>query len=142
MTKLEDVIAFIQDRAEEPDLKQIRNVVTRVLYGRHKQVSKVVTVKVSPEAQQIAEALATSIRANYKFIKAKPIDIQQWAVDIDMINRIDKYPFNVIAGVAVWSQQDDFWKQNVRSGKALRRHFEKMLVKIQSSNKHKATVEI
>ena len=31
-----------------------------------------------------------------------------------------------------YSQQYDFWKQNIRSGRALRRHFDKIYVKTKS----------
>lgn len=96
--------------------------------------NKEVFISYSENARKVERALLQSIKANYPNMKKN--DPQgKWAVEIDKINRIDGYEWPEIIRVAAWSQRDDFWKQNIRSGASLRKQFESLLAKSQSSTK-------
>lgn len=88
----------------------------------------------TPEALLVAERLAVCIVDNYSFMahKISPKDHARWAEDIEKLHRIDGYDYKLITAVADWSQQDNFWKQNIRSGATLRKQFTKLLVRIKS----------
>lgn len=98
--------------------------------------SKETVIDTTPaEAGRLAEILHTLILVNYPFVKLNEKQLRQWAKDIDKIHRIDGYDWQVIEGVIRWSQDDDFWKQNIRSGAKLRKQFETLLVRVKSTPK-------
>jgi len=49
--------------------------------------------------------------------------LQRWAADIERINRIDGYPWELISRVLAYSQSDVFWQRNILSGAKLRKQF-------------------
>ena len=60
---------------------------------------------------------------------------------MDKINRIDGFDYATIEYIIRWCQQDDFWKQNIRSGNTLRRQFVALMIRAKSdydkSNRNK-----
>jgi hypothetical protein len=117
------------------DLKDIRTIRLSIHnFEKENKQSKQVAVtegqeelvKFSPEAMDIAKRLLVHIEANVKPVKDPNLD--DWAEDIDKIHRIDKQPFELINAAMEWSQSNGFWKRNIRSGAALRKHFEKLVV--------------
>lgn len=54
-------------------------------------------------------------------------DLQNWASDIEKLNRIDGYSWDLIGDMLRFSQSDNFWQGNILSGNALRRSFEKLM---------------
>lgn len=86
-------------------------------------------------AGHLAQVLHTLMSVNYHFLKVDEKQLRQWAKDIDKLNRIDGYDWETIEAVIRWSQEDDFWKQNIRSGAKLRKQFETLLVRIKSTPK-------
>lgn len=87
-------------------------------------------VVISEWSLKQSSILAQYVKANFSL--AKTIDTDKWAADIEKIHRIDGYPKDMIEYLLIWSQQDDFWKQQIRSGGSLRRHLEKLYVKAKS----------
>lgn len=87
----------------------------------------------SQEVEFIAQELYRHVIANYPHLEAR-CKWRDWCDDIDKLNRIDGYDFQTIMAVMKWSQQDDFWKQNILSGKKLRKQFShNLLPKIKGS---------
>lgn len=86
-------------------------------------------VKIEGEPLIIAERMAVEVTERYQFIKAQP---EKWAADIEKLHRIDGHDYQTILAVMNWSQNDDFWKQNIRSGAKLRKHFDDLLVRATS----------
>lgn len=84
------------------------------------------------DAERLAELLAVKVIENYPFMEEKitAADRARWVAALDKLNRIDGMDWRIIEYVLIWSQQDDFWKQNVRSGETLRRQFTKLMVRI------------
>lgn len=50
--------------------------------------------------------------------------LQRWANEIDKINRLDGYEWEMISDVLIFSQRDPFWQINILSGAKLRKQFE------------------
>ena len=46
--------------------------------------------------------------------------------DINKLNRLDNAPYELIKAVIEWCQQDDFWKNNIRSTSKLRQHYDRL----------------
>lgn len=56
----------------------------------------------------------------------KPADerqLQQWADSFRLLHERDGYDWQLINDVLIWSQQDPFWQQNIRSGRNFREKF-------------------
>ena len=66
---------------------------------------------------------------NKNFNIKKP-NLQTWATHIDKIIRIDGRSVEEVKRVIDWSQQDDFWKQNIRSTNKLRKHYAQLCMKM------------
>ena len=66
---------------------------------------------------------------NKNFNIKKP-NLQTWATHIDKIIRIDGRSAEEVKRVIDWSQQDDFWKQNIRSTNKLRKHYAQLCMKM------------
>lgn len=83
------------------------------------------------KAYKCARWLSKQVLARYPCLK--PHDektLQTWSDDIDKCNRIDGYEWEDISDVIRFSQEDKFWQQNIRSGAAVRKQFETLLVKM------------
>ena len=63
----------------------------------------------------------------------KKATVLKWSLSIDKLNRIDKQSFEMIEAVIVWSQADTFWKNNILSGDALRKQWDKLTVQMQTT---------
>jgi hypothetical protein len=90
--------------------------------------------EMEPMANMLAEELAQMVHENYDFATVDPA---HWAPDIEKLHRIDGYDYKLIEAVLKWSQQDSFWKQNIRSGSTLRKQFEKLLIRIKTEQQNK-----
>ena len=55
---------------------------------------------------------------------------QRWAKDIDLMLRIDKIDADDVATVIEWSQNDNFWRSNILSGKKLREKYQQLVMKM------------
>ena len=82
---------------------------------------------------KLTKTLYDLVKVNYSFLVEKKTD-EQWAKDYEEMNRIhriDGKDYKIIEGVIRWSQNDNFWKGNIRSVVKLRKQFDNLLVKIQ-----------
>ena len=66
---------------------------------------------------------------NKNFTMKKP-NLQTWASHIDKIIRIDGRTAEEVKRVIEWSQQDSFWKQNIRSTSKLRKQYAQLCMKM------------
>jgi len=85
---------------------------------------------------EIAKSLCCYLHKLIK--KRKPnfrqIDLFGWATEMDKIIRIDQRTPGQIAEVIAWSQQHDFWKNNILSPSKLRKQLDTL--ELQMSNDH------
>lgn len=131
MLEIEDIEAFIlQHRNDKSTLTRIKNNANRHLKAINKLEGEL-EVRPDKEAYDIAEYLWDETKQRYNF--AKKANLKLWAKDIQIIHRQYKLDYALIMAVAKYSQNDNFWRQNVRSGKGLKNHFETLYVKIKDT---------
>lgn len=53
-------------------------------------------------------------------------NLDKWAGELTLLHKKIKVDYDTIEFIINWSQQDDFWKQNVRSPGALTKHFDRL----------------
>ncbi|MCO4849683.1 Replication protein O [Bacillus vallismortis] len=77
-----------------------------------------------------AEYLFKEIKNNNP--DAKKPNLEKWANEFRLIRERDKRTDDQIKYLIKWTQQDDFWKANILSPSSLRKHYDKLVVKIKS----------
>jgi hypothetical protein len=131
---IDEIMLFIDKNADNLEyMRRIRLSADKNIKNINSSLtsSSSVSKKVNTEAIEIAMALRTMVLENYPHLE-RSTDALKWAEDIDKMHRLDQISWQNIEGVMRWSQEDDFWKQQIRSGSNLRKHYDKMLVRIQS----------
>ena len=93
-------------------------------------------INYSPISLKLAKLLYKLIKDNNPSWYVKP-NWDNWAEDIDKINRLDNRTFEQIKWMIEWSQEDEFWSQNILSPTKLRKQFNQMVVKAKQNNKSK-----
>lgn len=83
---------------------------------------------ISVEAEGLASELRHGILANYpnNATAKKDSCIGRWAIDIDKMIRLDGRKPEQIRKAIIWAMNDDFWQCNIWSGKALRKHYDRL----------------
>jgi len=69
--------------------------------------------------------------------KAKKPNFQEWAVHIDRAIRFDKRTPEEIERVIKWTQQDDFEMSNILSTQKLRKRFDQLFLRMNSTKSKK-----
>lgn len=86
--------------------------------------------KYDDDDMRLTDILLTEVRTNYPFIKPpSEAKLCKDHEEMNRLHRIDGYGYDVIEAVIFWSQQDNFWKQNIRSVGKLRKQFDTLLIK-------------
>ena len=69
---------------------------------------------------------------NYRELteKKKDTTLKRWASDIEKLLRIDNVDFEQFKDVLAFSQTDNFWKDNIRSGTKLREKYDELAIKM------------
>lgn len=121
---IDDVLSFLE-RCSEADLRKAGTVVNRrIREFNSNKTTKTVVKSYTQWAYKSAELIYKNAKDVYPLTKEP--DLVAWAVELDNITRLDKIPQEVVEVVMVHALQDKFWKNQVRSPGALRRHFEKI----------------
>lgn len=125
--------------------KKVIKTETEVIKSDNKKLSELMVTKenkeniqkkiYSSESIRLTNLLIDLINKNYPFIKPK-IPSDNDYNEMEKIERIDGLPPDIIEGVIRWSQQDSFWKQNIRSVGKLREKMEMLLIKIKSGGQN------
>lgn len=133
---IEDVLSFART-CSEADARKIRTIVAARVhqFNQDKKTTKI-TVKYSEFGYQQAELIWNHAKEIYPH--SKEPDLKLWAAEVDRISSIDKIPENVVEVVLMHALQDNFWKNQIRSPQALRRHFEKIYMNGKSKFDEKA----
>lgn len=84
---------------------------------------------IAPEAYEMAALLAEKIRERDPLAKLDGED--KWADHIERIVRIDGRTWDQVRDVLLWSQNHNFWRNNIRSGFKLRKQFSVLVAKKQ-----------
>jgi len=93
--------------------------------------------KIHPDAILLSKNMLDKIIQvnNPTSYKKKLPDINKWAVDIDKMNRIDGYNFNIINNMIDWIYKNDFWSGVILSGNKLRLQASKIEIQMKRDNK-------
>lgn len=128
----QQVLQYIAAHADQPALlKPIRLAADKAIqaYNATLKANTGLVPKYSTDALKMATWLAEQVMLRYPYTKQP--NLEQWADDIDKLVRCDKQPLDNVKIALLFSQQDTFWRQQVRSGANLRKHYEQLLVKAQ-----------
>lgn len=87
-----------------------------------------------PKDIELSQLLYNLIRKNTPNWYVKP-KIEVWAAEIRKLREIDKQSLEEIEKVIRWSQDNDFWKQNILSTTKLRKQFPTLLVQMHKKAK-------
>jgi hypothetical protein len=84
--------------------------------------------KESPrEAQELAQKLLSKVLEIHPKLKAQ--DLSKWAKELELLNRVDRRPWEEISSMIDWAFEDAFWVKVIQSPKGLRKNWDKMAVK-------------
>ena len=99
------------------------------------EYNKTTLKRFEPKVLELSKDLAKGINENFEWINPTEKEISKWAEDIDKLHRLDGFEYLLIERVIKWSLEDEFWRQNIRSGAKLRKQFPTLLVRIKSEKK-------
>lgn len=84
--------------------------------------------KAGAVAVGLADQLRHSILANYpnNATARKDNCVDKWAIEIEKMMRIDGRTQEQICNAIIWASNDSFWQSVIWSGKALRKHYDRL----------------
>lgn len=92
------------------------------------------------EDMKLAQLLADLIKRNNPDWQLRG-KIETWAEHIEKLRRIDKRTSQQIEFMIRWTQDDDFWQQNILSTAKLRQKFNDLIPKVKASVARKARMQ-
>ena len=90
--------------------------------------------------EELVKLLHNTIVERYPHLAGK-FNFESDCEEMNKLNRLDGWSYEQIEYIAKWSQQDDFWKQNILSVQKLRKQFDKLVIKVKS-NKNMGVVKV
>lgn len=134
----------IKDNGSYTEKSLVNENVTKLVQVRSRSIGKVrlgkdslgeVSINLSSEIYELVDLLRDRVTENYPFTKPSTEEQRvSEAKELDRLIRLDQRPLELVRAVVDWATKDPFWRQQIRSVKALRKHFETMLVKIKSTH--------
>lgn len=122
--------------AENNTLNNTFNISSSQIFEKSKindeRVKKKKVFEADSEAYLLAKFLERCITENNPKFPQNERQRQRWAKDFDLMLRIDKIDADDIAAAIEWSQNDNFWRSNILSGKKLREKYQQLAMKMNS----------
>lgn len=122
--------------AENNTLNNTFNISSSQIFEKSKindeRVKKKKVFEADSEAYLLAKFLEKCITENNPKFPQNERQRQRWAKDFDLMLRIDKIDADDIAAIIEWSQNDNFWRSNILSGKKLREKYQQLAMKMNS----------
>lgn len=122
--------------AENNTLNNTFNISSSQIFEKSKindeRVKKKKVFEADSEAYLLAKFLEKCITENNPKFPQNERQRQRWAKDFDLMLRIDKIDADDIAAAIEWSQNDNFWRSNILSGKKLREKYQQLAMKMNS----------
>lgn len=100
---------------------------------RKPREKKALVVEFEPEVYRLTELLFELVQANFPFVDKTP-STKDYA-DMEKLYRLDKRNYALIEQIMRWSQQDPFWRGNIRSVAKLRKQFDTLLIQAVEAQK-------
>ena len=110
--------------------KKVKNV-KKVKKVNNNVATKAATFEENSPEFWLAKFLHQKIKENDP--EAKEPNLQNWAVHIDRLIRLDNREPREIMKVIEWTQQDDFWKANILSTNKLRQQYPRLRLQMNQS---------
>ena len=116
----------------KPDNREYINkfIYSLVEDSENKEKSKKKIFESNSDAYALARYLEKCIAENEPKFPQSEKQRQRWAKDFDLMLRIDKIDADDIAAVIEWSQNDNFWRSNILSGKKVREKYQQLVMKM------------
>jgi len=109
------------------------------IFIKEKPVSIVTNKKYTEKDKEMTDLLFTLMKENYSFIKNEPCEKDY--CEMNRLSRIDGWDYKQIEYIIRWSQQDEFWRQNIRSVSKLRKQFSQLVIRVKENiKKNKITI--
>lgn len=138
---VQEILAYIDLHHEDTeDLTKIKKRCSVYVKEANKEKRLVAIANLHPEAVKIADYLWEEINSRYNFQKNQ--NVQKWAQDIQGIPKRFSVDYPTVMAVAQYSQNDSFWRQNIRSGSGLYKHFDRLLVKLSEKGVNSRRIEV
>ena len=122
--------------AENNTLNNTFNISSSQIFEKSKindeRVKKKKVFEADSEAYLLAKFLEKCITENNPKFPQNERQRQRWAKDFDLMLRIDRIDADDIAAAIEWSQNDNFWRSNILSGKKLREKYQQLAMKMNS----------
>lgn len=122
--------------AENNTLNNTFNISSSQIFEKSKindeRVKKKKVFEADSEAYLLAKFLERCIAENNPKFPQNERQRQRWAKDFDLMLRIDRIDADDIAAAIEWSQDDNFWRSNILSGKKLREKYQQLAMKMNS----------
>lgn len=122
--------------AENNTLNNTFNISSSQIFEKSKindeRVKKKKVFEADSEAYLLAKFLEKCITENNPKFPQNERQRQRWAKDFDLMLRIDRIDADDIAAAIEWSQDDNFWRSNILSGKKLREKYQQLAMKMNS----------
>lgn len=91
------------------------------------------TIKYTQKDKENVELLHNTILERYPHLE-KEFNFEKDCIEMNRLHRLDGWTYEQIESIARWSQQDDFWQQNILSVSKLRKQFNKLVIRAKSEN--------
>lgn len=132
-----------QPKDNRTDKKCIRIVSKPDTQVRLGKVRKGKVIDIIKDDIDLTILLYKLVKQNYSHIKEKTKkQLDDDYAEMNRLHRIDNWTYQQIRYVIEWSQNDAFWKQNIRSVKKLRKQFETLVVRIKSQGEKNQVIKI
>ena len=122
--------------AENNTLNNTFNISSSQIFEKSKindeRIKKKKVFEADSEAYLLAKFLERCIAENNPKFPQNERQRQRWAKDFDLMLRIDRIDADDIAAAIEWSQNDNFWRSNILSGKKLREKYQQLAMKMNS----------
>ena len=93
--------------------------------------------------KELADYIFRETKSRYPFTKDKTEkQMEKEYETMNKLHRLDGFEYDVIKAVAIFSQEDNFWQQNIRSVSKFRIKFEELLIKAQAEIKRREKYKI
>lgn len=130
-------VTYRDDKASSKEMTTVTNIddeVSSIQAPTKETITKEIKIKYSPNSDEVrmSEFLFSLISARDG--KAKKPNLQEWAVHIDRLIRLDNRSPIEIRAVIEWCQGDPFWQNNILSAEKLRKQFGQLILKMRGDD--------
>ena len=142
---LHSTLRILKGRLKEnlkADLKKTKKQTLRKLkiYNKDNNKDNNKVYNYTEKDKFLTDLLYKLIKQNYPFLKEK--DYLKDYAEMNKLNRIDGWTYEQIKYIINWSQNDSFWRQNIRSVSKLRKQFSSLVIRAKEKNQENQIIKV